>query len=220
MRRILALALAIPMMAWVLSQCRKPRGPLGRRVLLAMNRTHSRLTDWGLSHLSVRPTDTILDIGCGGGRTIQKLAALAPNGSICGMDYSDESVAASREANLEDMTSGRVRIEPGSVAAVPWPDEAFDLVTAVETHYYWPDLPANIREVFRVLKPGGTFAIIAETHNGGRLIELHGIVMRLLLRAAYLTVAEHEALFAQAGFTEIVATSRGNWLCVRGRRPS
>lgn len=47
-------------------------------------------------------------------------------------------------------------------------DGTFDILTAVETHYYWPDLPANVRGILRVLKPGGTFALIAETYREGR----------------------------------------------------
>ena len=42
----------------------------------------------------------------------------------------------------------------------------FDLVTAVETHFFWPDLPNDVREVLRVLKPGGTFLLIAEVYRG------------------------------------------------------
>lgn len=47
------------------------------------------------------------------------------------------------------------------MAALPFPDRSFDVVTVVETHYYWPDLPASLREILRVLEPGGTFALIA-----------------------------------------------------------
>ncbi len=78
-------------------------------------------------------------------------------------------------------------------SAVPFADCTFDVVTAVETHYYWPDLPANVREVFRVLKPGGSFVLIAETYRGGPFRLIYGAVMPLL-RAAYLTDEEHRDL--------------------------
>lgn len=218
---VLRLALALLLILWVFGQVRKPSGPLGRRVLRAMNRTHSTLTDWGLQHVHVAENATILDVGCGGGRTVQKLAALAPNGVVHGIDYSAASVAASRQTNAGDIRLGRVQIQRGSVAALPFADGTFDVVTAVETHYYWPDLPANLREVLRVLKPGGTFALIAETYRGGRYGALYGVVMRLL-RAAYLSDAEHRDLLTQAGFTEVAtmhASGRG-WICAIGRRPS
>ena len=53
------------------------------------------------------------------------------------------------------------------MSKLPFPDGMFDLVTAVETHYYWPDLVADMREVLRVLKPGGTFVLIAEAYKDG-----------------------------------------------------
>ena len=75
-------------------QHQKPSGWMGRVVLWLMNRRHSNLTDWGLGHISIKERDTILDVGCGGGRTASKLAAAASKGTVSGIDYSDESVAA------------------------------------------------------------------------------------------------------------------------------
>jgi ubiquinone/menaquinone biosynthesis C-methylase UbiE len=75
---------------------------------------------------------------------------------IIGLDYSAASIAVSRNTNAKGIEAGRVQIVLGSVAALPFSDGTFDIVTAVETHYYWPNLPANVREILRVLKPGGT----------------------------------------------------------------
>ena len=165
---ILLIAGIFRLTAWLFRQVRKPSGPLGRRVVRAMNLGHSTMTDWGLQQVTVPRNATILDVGCSGGRTVQKLAEFAPEGKIVGLDYSAASVAVSRNTNADTIAAGRVHIEEGSVAALPFPDGTFDVVTAVETHYYWPDLPANVREILRVLKPGGMFALIAETYRGGR----------------------------------------------------
>jgi ubiquinone/menaquinone biosynthesis C-methylase UbiE len=221
MLRILRLVLPIVLILWVFRQVRKPSGPLGRRVVQAMNLGHATMTDWGLQQVMVPKNAVILDVGCGGGRTVRRLAALAPEGKVVGLDYSAASVAVSRETNARDIENGRVRIEQGSVAALPFPDRTFDVVTAVETHYYWPDLPANVREILRVLKPGGTFALIAETYRGGPFRLVYGIVMPLI-RAAFLSDAEHRDLLTQAGFTEVATkhVSGKNWICATGRRPS
>jgi SAM-dependent methyltransferase len=220
MLQILRVVLPFLLIVYVLGQVRKPNGLLGRRVLQAMNLTHSALTEWGLQQLHVEKNATILDIGCGGGRTVQRLAALAPEGVIHGIDYSAASVAYARATNAREIERGRVQIQLGSVAALPFPDRTFDIVTAVETHYYWPDLQDNMREVLRVLKPGGTFVLIAELYRGARWSALYGVVMRVL-RAKYLSDAEHRDLLTQAGFTEVstVHAPGRSWICAMGRRP-
>ena len=214
------IAVAFLLIAWVFRQVRKPSGWLGKRVVAAMNLSHGAMTDWALQQVTIPTNATILDIGCGGGRTIQKLAALAPEGKVVGIDYSPTCVEVSRITNAPEIEAARVRIEQGSVAALPFADCSFDIVTAVETHYYWPDLPANVREVLRVIKPSGKFVLIAETYRGGPMRLLYGAIMPLL-RAAYLTDEEHRSLLTQAGFTEVETKLKSgkNWILATGRRP-
>jgi SAM-dependent methyltransferase len=219
--QILTWGLTLVLIASVFRQVRKPSGPFGKGIVRGMNRGHAAMTDWGLQQVRVAKNGAILDVGCGGGRTIQRLAALAPDGNVVGVDYSPASVAVSRATNAHEIETGRVRIEQGSVAALPFPDREFDIVTAVETHYYWPDLPANVREILRVLKPGGEFVLIAETYRGGPMRFLYGVIMPLL-RAAFLTDGEHRDLLIQAGFVDVTTkhVPGQNWICAIGRRPS
>lgn len=218
MRRLIAICVGIPLMAWLIRQCRKPSGVLGRRVARVMNITHSALTDWGLSHVSVGRADRILDVGCGGGRTIEKLAHMAPDGHVSGLDYSSASVDVARQTNADTIAAGRVTIEQGSVAALPFADGTFDLVTAIETHYYWPNLESSMREILRVLKPGGTFALIAETVRDRQPNPLYRLAMPLL-GAAYLTTNEHTNLLQRAGFVDVVMDTRAiGWMCATARR--
>ena len=83
------------------TQCQRPRGPLGRVVLWLMNLRHSGVTDWGLRRVTIKENDTILDVGCGGGRTVSKLAAAASKGKTYGIDYSEESVTWARKTNRQ-----------------------------------------------------------------------------------------------------------------------
>jgi SAM-dependent methyltransferase len=201
-------------------QCRKPRWWLGRLYLWDMNRRHSKVTDWGLQHISLEKRFTVLDVGCGGGRTIQKLAAAAAEGKVYGIDYSAASVAAARRTNAGQIAEGRVDIQQGSVSHLPFRDGTFDVVTAVETHYYWPNLAEDLREIRRVLNPGGRFVVIAETYKGRRFDVLYWPAMKLL-RANYLSANEHRELFSAAGFSEIkvMEQAKKGWICVVGRRP-
>jgi len=206
----------------LLSQCSKPRGWHGRITLRNMNLGHAALTAWGLQHASIQIRDTILDVGCGGGATVASLATLAPEGKIYGIDYSVESVAASRRKNRAMIALGRVEILLGSVSHLPFPDQMFDLVTAVETHYFWPNLVADTREILRVLKPGGTFILIAEAYKGGKYDERLKKLDQLRgeLRFTHLSIAEHRNLLSEVGFSdiEIIEDYERGWVCASGSK--
>ena len=153
---------------------------------------------------------------------MSKLAAIATQGRVCGIDYSDESVAVSQKINARWIDIGRVEIRQGSVSHLFFPDDVFDLVTAVETHYFWPDLAADTREVFRVLKPGGALILIAEAYKGAKtpaaqLAEKHFPLAGMTL----LSVDEHRELFTTAGYSDVqvIEEPGKGWLCSIGRKP-
>jgi ubiquinone/menaquinone biosynthesis C-methylase UbiE len=186
-----------------------------------MNRRHSKLTDWGLQHLSIRPDDTVLDVGCGGGRTLAKLADFATGGRIYGIDYSPASVATARKVNRSLVDAGRVIIQEASASELPFADNTFDLVTAIETHFWWQDLSGGMREAFRVLKPGGRMAVIAEFYNGGRHAKYADRLARWTSMAV-LDVDQHKAMFTAAEFTDVQLDEQGRrgWICVLGTKPT
>jgi ubiquinone/menaquinone biosynthesis C-methylase UbiE len=205
-----------------LHQCQKPSGWLGRLVVWNMNSRHSKLTDWGLSHVSIKPGATILDVGCGGGKTVSKLAGIANRGRVYGVDYSDVSVGVARRLNAGWIDKGRVEIREGTVSELPFPNETFEIVTAVETHFWWPDLTLGLREVRRVLKPGGTALIVAEVYKGAttrmaKLVEQYAPKTGIKL----LSIEEHRDLLVNAGYTEvqIIEDANRGWLCGLGKKP-
>jgi SAM-dependent methyltransferase len=220
MFRILRLLLAAPVAFYLMRQVRKPAKFVGRPFAWIMNYSHSSLTDWGMEHVRTEKDFSILDVGCGGGRTIQKLAARAPEGRVFGVDYASGSVAASRAKNAELIRAGRVDIREASVSRLPFPENTFDLATAIETQYYWPNLLEDMREILRVLKPGGTLVVIAEAYRKGSRESVLGLAMKVL-GAASLSVSEQRELFANAGYADIVMFEehRKGWLCVIGKKP-
>lgn len=203
------------------TQPQRPSGFFGRVTLRRMNKSHSKLTDWGLTHIAVQPQFTILDIGCGGGRTVGKLAALATQGKVHGVDYSEESVSFSRKLNTAFVAEGRVEIQQASVSQLPFADNTFDMITAVETHFWWPNFADDLREVFRVTKPGGQLAIIAEVYKGAP-----AFVSRLVEQSApqtgirMFTPDEHRDLMARAGYTDIQIDTQPakGWITVTGKK--
>ena len=205
---------------YLVNQVRKPTKWVGRLFLWMMNMSHSGVTDWGLKHVVIEEHFTILDVGCGGGRTISKLAALAATRTVYGVDYAAGSVAASSARNAQLIQAGRVEITRAAVSQLPFAADKFDLVTAVETQYYWPDLVNDMREVRRVLKPGGTLIVIAESYRKGANDWLHGPAMKLV-RSANLSMEEQRELFAAAGFEDIqISEERAKgWICGVGKKP-
>ena len=143
------------------TNCACPKGRMGLFMLKFMTTCHASLTNWGLSFIPFEKGWTMLDIGCGGGATLRRLLKRSDGGLAYGLDISEQSVAKARDLNA-DLLDKQVFVELGSAAKLPYKDEQFDLVTAVETVYFWPTLPACLQEVKRVLKPGGYFAIIVE----------------------------------------------------------
>jgi ubiquinone/menaquinone biosynthesis C-methylase UbiE len=205
------------------NQCQKPAGLLGRFVLWNMNSRHSKVTDWGLAHISIDNRDTILDAGCGGGRTVNKLAAIASQGKVYGVDFSGASVAFARRINKQWIDADRVEIREASVSQLPFSEHVFDLVVAVETHFWWPDLPSDMREVLRVLKPGGALIIIAEVYKvantvTAKLAEKYALLSGMKL----LTANEHRELFTNAGYSDvqIIEEPGKGWICGIGKKPS
>ena len=143
------------------TNCAHPKGRMGRAMLKFMNLCHAPLTNWGLNLVDFQDNWTMLDIGCGGGATLKRLLKRSQNAKVYGIDISEESVAKARKVNAE-VIDKQVFVQQGSAAELPYEDGTFDLVTAVETVYFWPNLPSCLQEVRRVLKTGGHFAIMVE----------------------------------------------------------
>ena len=147
------------------TNCACPKGFLGRCMLRFMNFGHAPLTNWGLDHVEFSDGMVMLDIGCGGGATLKRLLKRSPEGMVYGIDISEESVVKAKNVNKQ-LLNKQVFVQQGSADSLPWEDQKYDVVTAVETVYFWPNLPQCFQEVKRVLKPGGQFAIMLEVIEG------------------------------------------------------
>ncbi len=191
---------------------RRPEGFGGKLMVSMMNLGHAALAEWGLQHLAVPEGAAVLDCGCGGGANIKKLLEKAAQGSVKGIDYSEVSVEKSRSLNALAISAGRCEIMQANVAQLPFEDNSFDLVTAFETVYFWPELPACFREVGRVLKPGGTFFICNECGEDNKWTD---IVSGMKIY----TADELTQVLTKAGFTDIVMHKNDKgWLCATARK--
>ena len=151
----------------IFSNMRKPKGKLGNIQLKSMNKEHTPLALWNLKHLDIKPDDIVLDVGCGGGININRMAEKAKK--VYGVDYSIESVKLSREVNRDLIGQGKVEVLEGDVQSLPFEDNTFDIITAFETVYFWPNIEKSFGEVKRVLKTGGTFMMGMESNGSDNI---------------------------------------------------
>ena len=143
------------------SQFSRPSSLMGRILLRSMNIGHGRLHQWGLKAAGIQLTDRVLDVGCGGGKAISRILEETRR-EVAGIDHSPEAVKTARSVNRAAVSSGRLRIVESSVESLPFRDGFFDVVTAFETTYFWPELQAGLTEIRRVLSPGGRLVIANE----------------------------------------------------------
>ena len=195
---------------------KKPQGLGGRLMVSAMNMGHRALADWGRSFLPELPGARVLDCGCGGGANLRALLERYPDGMVKGLDYSPVSVEKARKVNEQAIAEGRCAVLQGNVMDMIFAASWFDVVTAFETVYFWPELPRSFREVRRVLKPGGTFLICNEC--GGEREADEKWTEKIPGMTIY-TAEELTGFLRQAGFTDIQAHRNGKgWLCVTARK--
>ena len=143
------------------SQFSRPSSLMGRLLLRSMNIGHGRLHQWGLKAAGIQLTDRVLDVGCGGGKAISRILEETRR-EVAGVDHSSEAVKTARSVNRAAVSSGRLRIVESSVESLPFRDGFFDVVTAFETTYFWPELQAGLTEIHRVLNRGGRLVIANE----------------------------------------------------------
>ena len=143
------------------SQFSRPSSLMGRLLLRSMNIGHGRLHQWGLKAAGIQLTDRVLDVGCGGGKAIYRILEETRR-EVAGVDHSPEAVKTARSVNRAAISSGRLRIVESSVESLPFRDGFFDVVTAFETTYFWPELQVGLTEIHRVLNRGGRLVIANE----------------------------------------------------------
>jgi len=202
-----------------LDQCRKPQGDKGKEIVEKMNKNHYEVTGWGLQMLTLEDDSQVIDLGCGGGKTVQRLAIHTPEGKVFGLDYSEDCVDWANELNHRAVEEGHVVIIRGEVDNTPFEDENFDAATAVETIYFWPDIQKSFKEVHRILKVGGQFLVINEAYPDDNNKEKNKVYEEV----GNMVVPSPEELTSwleEAGFKDVIIEleEEKNWLRALARK--
>ena len=203
----------------LIKNARKPVGELGHQILDRMNKSHENMAVWGVSHFDIKEDDLILDIGCGGGKNIERFAKEITAGKVVGIDYSEVSVEKSIELNWEAIDAGKVEVIQGSVSEMPFEDNTFDIVTGFETIYFWPDFINDLKEVNRVLKKDGLVFFCNEAVYREGEMEKYDDLVELLDMKIYSEEVLKESL-EKTGFKDFKAyiDDENDWICVISRK--
>ncbi len=142
------------------AQLRQPSGLFGKFFMgNFLNKGNAKINRLTVELLNIKPTDRILDIGFGGGMTIEEMVKTIDTGKIHGVDFSQAMVAQAKRKFKKLIQAGKVSIEFADVSKLPFEPNTFDKVCTINTIYFWNDTSASLREIRRVLKKDGKLII-------------------------------------------------------------
>ena len=163
-----------------------------------MEQDHLPITLPVLEKMGLAVTDNVLDVGCGSGWLARRLAERVTEGRVVGTDVSDEMIRIARRTSID---FENVLYATGEVEEIPWEANFFNHAISVESAYYWPEPAAGVREIFRVLRPGGRAWILINYFRDNLYCHQWG---PLLAVPTHLLLAEEWAeFFRAAGFAGI-----------------
>jgi SAM-dependent methyltransferase len=197
-------------------QSRRPSGWLGEIVARVMAFDTAHANRIAVERLSLREHESALEIGCGHGRTLGRLAR-SRCAFLAGIDPSEVMVRLARRRLRREIAARRAEVSLASSAQIPYPDRRFDAALAVHVVYFWNDPLADLREIHRVLRPGGRLLLGYRPRDAEAVAELPATVYALR------SVDEIERLLERAGFAEIRSFDgsprKPRFVCTEGLRP-
>lgn len=200
---------------WIARQSRRPSGWLGEVVARVMAWETRGADAFALRQLPLAPGAAVLEIGCGHGRTLAALARRVRGGAVAGVDPSDVMVRHARRRLRAEIARGGAEVHRAEAARLPFADARFDAVLAVHVLHFWPAPLVELREIRRVLRPGGALVLGFRPDGAGARASLPASVYHLR------SVADVEKLRREAGFEAARASEadRGEprFACVIGR---
>jgi ubiquinone/menaquinone biosynthesis C-methylase UbiE len=193
------------------NQFAKPTGAMGWIVGQLMARKNGHRSVWVFSLLDLKPTDRVLEIGFGAGTDIARASQAAA--FVAGVDHSDVMVKMASGRNAQAINQGRVELQLGSAAQLPYPEKHFDRIFAINAAQFWKDSVKTLTEVGRVLKPGGWVVLAVQPRSKNATEET--------TRQAGIGLSKS---LASAGFEDIHMEMHQMppvpTVCVLGRRPA
>jgi SAM-dependent methyltransferase len=151
-----------------------------------------------IDRMGIEPYDNVLDVGCGAGWLARLLSEQVPEGRVVGVDVSDEMIRHARRSQLE---LDNAMFVVGAADEIPWDAGFFTKVISVESAYYWPDPLRGLREIFRVMREGGTVWMLINYYRDNP--HSHQWRENLTVPVHLLSAQEWEDKFREAGFADV-----------------
>lgn len=185
---------------FLIKQSQKPSGLIGRVITKTWSFYFKKLSLWAIKQTTISDNYRILEIGYGGGSTIKNLLALNKNLEIHGIDISKESYRTAQRVHSDSIRKGSVQLKIGNVENMPYQNNYFDRIFAIQTHIFWKDIKKSFQEVYRVLSSNSTLIIASEKEK----IHYH--------MTDYRTSHEFSQLLTSIGFSKIEEKQNRNWI--------
>lgn len=164
----------------------------------SMERGHRPTGEQAIERMLVPVDACVLDIGCGNGWATRLLAEQASGGRVVGVDISDEMVALARHSSQE---IDNIEFRVASAEQLPFDDGTFTHSFSMESLYYYEDMAGALREIHRVLTPGGLLVAVIDLYRENE--PSHQWVEHLKVPVHVLSIAQYHSLFEEAGFAEV-----------------
>jgi ubiquinone/menaquinone biosynthesis C-methylase UbiE len=161
---------------------------------------HSDITDQTLAIMNIQPGDRILDLGCGTGWASRRMARVAVDGEVVGLDVADEML---RRAERSSASFSNIRYVWGSAEKIPAADNHFSKVLSVESFYYYADQGKALDDLRRVMAPGAKLFILINLYKDNHYSLRWTTELKVPVQA--LSEAEYKALLTKHGFANVQA---------------
>src|SRR5947207_849529 len=164
----------------------------------SMEKGHRPIGEQAIELMEIPSNARVLDVGCGSGWATRLMAEKAEAGRVMGVDIADEMITLARDTSTQ---FSNVEFRVASAEKLPFEDGEFSHAFSMESLYYYADVLVALKEINRVLKPGGLFVTVIDLYKENQ--PSHQWIGQLKVPVHLLSIQEYRSLFERAGFINV-----------------